>query len=118
MELHKFMLESNQEEKDTREKDELVRYLEAKANQPKKKEAHELSLDEAAKLVENKNIVVGKTVLLNLFDPKSNRRGPTDVKITKVDKSAGTARMKVFFKQKGRKEQHLAVNIFKSKMVK
>ena len=54
MELHKFMLEeSNQEEKDTKNIDELVKYLEVAAKKPKKKKAYEMSLDEATKLTNN-----------------------------------------------------------------
>ena len=53
------MLESNQKEKNTKNVDELVKYLETAAKKPKKKEIHELSLDEATKLV-NENIAVGK----------------------------------------------------------
>ena len=58
MELHKFMVESNQEEKDTKESDELVKYLEAEARKPKKKKADELSLDEATRFVNENNLKI------------------------------------------------------------
>lgn len=59
---------------------------------------------------------VGDTVKLMQFDAATNRRTPTEVKITKITKDV-TGKMKVSFTQKGKREKTVAMNVFKSKMV-
>lgn len=60
-------------------------------------------------------IAKGKVVTIMHFNAMSNRRRPTEVKITGYEKQIGR-RDTVYFKVKGKPTQKMPVNAFKSRM--